>query len=199
MRSGQHRAQERTEQMSAAAQDYACPPAPRRRSLRWFTGLLRASEAGTNTQRKQKKAIRDSFCRADFTEHSGAIPNGAVDLVAEARAALGRVKAYMPGIRLQFAAESGLTARIDPRALGQLLDLLLGSAADAAPSGRILLGAMAEAGFIRIVVLDEGATSTRAQVIRQAGELAGRHAGSLEVESTAGDEGTLAVLRLPAA
>jgi hypothetical protein len=197
MRCGHHRTQEWTEKMSAAAQGYACPPVPKRRSLQWFAGLLRASE--TSTRDQPKETVRGSFRPAGFVQASGAIPNGAADLTAEANAALGRVKAYMPGVRLQFTADPGLMVRIDQHALGQLLDLLLGSAADAAPSGRILLGAMAEAGLVRVVILDEGAKAGRTQVVRQAAELAGRHAGSLEVESTAGEEGTLAVLRLPAA
>jgi hypothetical protein len=57
---------------------------------------------------------------------------------------------------------------------------------------------MSEAGFIRIIVLDDGINSCRDQVMRQAAALAAHHGGSLEVE-TAAEEGTTTVLRLPAA
>lgn len=183
--------------MSAAAQDYACSPNAKRRPLHRLAGLLRAPATRSGTWLRPRETVRGSFHAAAFAPASGVIPDGATDFSAEAHTALARVKAYMPGVRLQFAAEPGLFPRIDQRALGQLLDLLLGSAAEAAPSGRILLGAMSDAGFIRIVVLDEGVNSRRDQVVRQAAALAARHRGSLEMES-AGEEGTTAVLRLPA-
>jgi signal transduction histidine kinase len=102
-------------------------------------------------------------------------------------------------VRLEIAVPRQLTLHTDPAAFREVLGALLTHAIHAATNSRVLLGAMSHAGWVQIVVTDEGTgADLRVQDadLAPARQLAALQGGILEIDYRVG-EGTTVLLRLP--
>ena len=102
-------------------------------------------------------------------------------------------------VRLELAIQPDLELQMAPRSFHEVLDILLVHAMEAAPGGRVLLGAMRNTGRVQIVVVDSGkgasADVQRAE-LRSVEETIALLGGRMEIDSRPG-QGTTILLRLP--
>ncbi|MGH7210062.1 MAG: sensor histidine kinase, partial [Acetobacteraceae bacterium] len=126
---------------------------------------------------------------------------GHLDLEVELHAIVQAHDAQAIGrhVRLETAVVPGLTVRVDPAALRQIVSDLLANAIGHSAGGRVLLGAGRHGGRVRISVLDDGTPVERAEQeahLRDAERLVALQGGTLEITVRAG-AGTIVAVRLP--
>ena len=123
---------------------------------------------------------------------------GVLDVVLETTAAMRQFESFAAEryVALELAVQPGLAVRTDARAFREIVGDLLAHAIEHSPCGRVLLGALHTGGRVEITVSDDAAHADRA--LRPAERLAALQGATLEIDARPG-QGTIAVLRLPAA
>lgn len=124
-----------------------------------------------------------------------------LDLDSEARVALGALVKFAArrDVRLEIAVQPTLKLRMPRNSLHEALTILLVHAIEATFGGKVMLGALRQAGRIQIVVVDDGKGLSedlqRAQ-LRHVEETISLVGGKLVIDSRPG-QGTTISLRLP--
>jgi signal transduction histidine kinase len=128
---------------------------------------------------------------------------GVLDVVLETTAAMRQFESFAAEryVALELAVQPGLAVRTDARAFREIVGDLVAHAIEHSPCGRVLLGAVHIGGRVEITVSDDAAhadRALRASELRPAERLAALQGATLEIDARPG-QGTIAVLRLPAA